>query len=299
MSAYVTLNKKRPFGAVLTAMVTPFTSDLAVDYDACGRIARHLVDSGCAGIVLNGTTGEAPTTSTDEKLRIIETVRDEVGDEVCLLAGVGSYNTTADIPVVQATTQLVDGLLMLPPFYSKPTPDGIRAHYLALLEAATKPVMIYDIPGRVGVPVPTELLIELAAHPLVVAVKDAKDDLFASSQVMAATDLAYYSGSDQLNLAHIGQGAAGFVSVIGHAVGKELAEMVTLTDAGRLPQAVQVNHDLLDVITAMCTLVPGACAAKAALEALGVLDNRRVRMPMLEAPDHVADQIARALGRKA
>lgn len=285
----------RPFGAVLTAMATPFDKDLKVDLAACRLIAAHLVDGGCAGIVVNGTTGESPTTSVDEKFDILSAVREEVGSATHLVAGVGTYNTATDVDVVKKMSEVADGLLMLPPYYSKPTQEGIYQHMMTLAEASNKPVMIYDIPGRVGVPIETETLIRLAQNEKFVAVKDAKGDLDKANQVMAATDLAWYSGDDPLNLAHMGQGASGFVSVIGHAVSNHLATMATLLDAGRLPQAAQVHRNMLPVIDAMCRQVPGASASKAALQALGVLDNRRMRMPMLEAPQPVADSIAKAL----
>lgn len=285
----------RPFGAVLTAMVTPFQEDLSLDEAGVRAVAAHLVRSGCDGLVLNGTTGESPTTSVEEKLRVIELVREEVGTDVTLVAGVGSYNTAADVDVVKKASEVADGLLALPPFYSKPTQEGILAHFHTLADAASKPIMMYDIPSRVGVPIATDTMIELAKHPQIVAVKDAKADLWEATRVLAETDLAWYSGSDEINLAHIAAGAAGVVSVIGHGAARQLGELIALVDAGRVAQAATIQRKLIGITQAMCMQVPGAIASKACLQALGVLDNRRMRCPMVEASDEVYQSIASAL----
>lgn len=285
----------RPFGAVLTAMVTPFAADGSVDYASVEKVARHLVDSGCDGIIVHGTTGEAPTTSVDEKLEIAKIIRATVGTETKLVVGCGGNNTDADVAAINRFDDISDGLLIATPYYSKPTQEGVIAHTLSLVEATEKPVMLYDIPGRCASEFTTETLITLGAHDQIVAVKDAKDDLFASTRVMRETNLAFYSGSDQLNLHHLVQGGAGFVSVIGHVVGAHLAAMVSAMDDNDWAFAATIHEELYPVTAAIMTQAPGACAVKAGLQHLDVLPSRDVRLPMVPVSDEIAASVADAL----
>lgn len=287
----------RPFGAVLTAMVTPFAPDGSVDFAAVEAVARHLVDSGCDGLIVHGTTGEAPTTSVDEKLEIARVIRATVGPDTTLVVGCGGNNTAADVAAVHRFDDISDGLLIATPYYSKPTQEGIIAHTLSLVEATDKPVMLYDIPGRCASEYTTETLITLGAHEQIVAVKDAKDDLFASTRVMRETDLAYYSGSDQINLHHLVQGGAGFVSVIGHVVAGHLAAMVAAMDDNDWAFAATIHEELYPVTEAIMTRAPGACAVKAGLHHLGVLPSRDMRLPLVPVDDHIAAAVATALDK--
>lgn len=286
-----------PFGRVVTAMVTPFDASGAVDLAAAARLAAHLVDAGHDGLVVNGTTGESPTTSDDEKQQVVRAVLEAVGDRATIVAGVGTNDTAHTVALArQASEAGAQGLLLVTPYYSKPPQDGLAAHFRAAADATDLPCMLYDIPGRSGVPIETETLVRLADHPRIAAVKDAKGDLYASAWVMARTDLAYYSGDDALNLAHLANGAVGMVSVVGHVCGPQHAEMVAAMDAGDVAGARSVARRLLPAVRGIMTRGQGAVMAKAALQVNGLLGSRQVRLPLLAATDAQVDVLRADLG---
>jgi 4-hydroxy-tetrahydrodipicolinate synthase len=273
-----------PFGRMLTAMVTPFRADGDVDYDGTARLATYLVDEQrCDGLVVSGTTGESPTTGDAEKERLLRTVIDAVGDHAVIVAGAGTNDTEHSRKLArQAEAAGADGLLLVTPYYNKPPQEGLLRHFTAVADVTGLPVMLYDIPGRTGVPIHTETLVRLAEHPRIVAVKDAKGDLFAGSQVMARTSLVFYSGDDALNLPWLAVGAAGFVSVVGHVVGADLHEMIDAYRAGDRERALAIHRRLLPVVTAIMTRTQGAIAVKAALNLLS-LPGGAVRAPLVDA----------------
>ncbi|MBG6087947.1 4-hydroxy-tetrahydrodipicolinate synthase [Actinomadura viridis] len=273
-----------PFGRMLTAMVTPFRPDGGVDYDGAARLATYLVDEQRHdGLVVNGTTGESPTTSDAEKDRLLRTVIDAVGDRAVVVAGAGTNDTAHSRALARAAEEAgADGLLVVTPYYNKPPQEGLLLHFTEVADATGLPAMLYDIPGRSGVPILTETLIRLAEHPRIVAVKDAKADLFAGSLVMGATDLAFYSGDDALNLPWLSVGACGFVSVVGHVVGADLHEMIDAYLAGDPERALEIHRRLLPVVAAIMTRTQGAIAVKAALNLLG-LPGGTVRAPLVDA----------------
>ncbi len=276
----------RPFGAVLTAMATPFDGDGGLDLPAAQALATHLVDHGHDGLVVAGTTGESPTLAEAEHDALLRAVVEAVGDRAHVVAGSGNNDTAHSVARARAAAGTgAHGLLVVTPYYSKPPQEGIAAHFRSVADATDLPVMIYDIPGRTGAAVQEATLVSLAEHPRIVAVKDAKDDLFSSARVMAATDLAYYSGSDQLNLAHLAQGAAGIVSVVGHVAGERFAAMVAAVDRGDLAAARAAHTSLLDVIDAIMNHTQGVIMVKAALALLGVTSNTVVRSPLVGATD--------------
>jgi len=278
---------RRPFGALLTAMVTPFDADGGLDLDAAQRLAAELVDSGHDGLVVSGTTGESPTTTDAEKEALVRAVLEAVGDRATVVAGVGTNDTRHTVELAeQAAKAGAHGLLVVTPYYNKPPADGLLAHFTVVADATDLPVMMYDIPGRAGIRIGTATLLRLAEHPRIVAVKDATGDVFAGSEVMARTSLAYYSGDDALNLAWLAHGAAGIVSVVGHVAGRQYARMVAAVDAGDLPTARAVHAALIPAIRGiMSTTSQGAIRAKAALQLTGVLAHRTTRLPLLPAPD--------------
>lgn len=289
---------RRPLGRVLTAMATPFTADGALDEDAAAKLATHLVDKGGNdGLVISGTTGESPTTSDEEKVRLLRAVLEAVGDRATVIAGIGTNDTEHTLRLTrQATDAGAHGLLAVTPYYNKPTQAGLLAHFTAVADATDLPVMLYDIPGRTGVPIQTETLIRLGEHDRIVAVKDAKADLVAGTRVMAGSDLAYYSGDDAMNLAWLAHGAGGVVSVVGHAAGTAYRRMVDAIDAGDLATARAINVQLLPAVdTIMSPVSQGAIRAKAVLELLGVLSNRVLRLPLVEASDAEVAELATAL----
>lgn len=271
-------------------MVSPMRPDGSLDLEAAQRVAQHLVEHGHDGIVVNGTTGESPTTTDAEKVELIRAVVEAVGDRARVTAGAGTNDTAHSIELARAAEKAgAHGLLVVAPYYNKPPQEGLRAHCTAIADATDLPVMLYDIPGRAGIPITTESLIELARHPRIAAVKDAKGDLWAATRVMTQTDLLWFSGDDVSNLAHLGNGAVGVVSVVGHVAGDAYAEMVASVDKGDLVRARELHRQLVPVVDAIMNITQGAIMAKAALRELGVIDSAAVRLPLVEAtPDQVA-----------
>jgi 4-hydroxy-tetrahydrodipicolinate synthase len=282
---------RAPFGRMLTAMITPMTADGALDVDGAARLATYLVDEmHNDGLVISGTTGESPTTSDAEKDALLRAVVAAVGDRATVVAGVGTYDTAHTCELArQAERAGAHALLVVTPYYNKPPQSGLVAHFTAVADATGLPSMLYDIPGRTGTPIATETLLQLAQHPRIVAVKDAKGDLGATSQVMLGTGLVYYCGEDMLNLPMLALGAAGFVSVVGHVVGDRLHDMIDAFRAGRVDEARQLHYDLLPVYLGIMTRTQGAIATKAALGLLG-LPGGPVRGPLIDA---TADQVER------
>jgi len=280
-----------PFGRMLTAMITPMTAGGAVDYDGAARLADYLVtEMHNDGLVISGTTGESPTTSDAEKEQLLRAVIGAVGDRATVVAGVGTNDTAHTCELArQAERAGAAALLVVTPYYSKPPQNGLQAHFTRVADATGLPVMLYDIPGRTGTPIATPTLIRLAAHPRIVAVKDAKGDLGAGSEVMARTDLAFYCGDDILNLPWLAVGACGFVSVHGHIVGDRLASMIDAYLGGDVAGALAIHRGLLPVYTGM-TRTQNVITVKAALSMLA-LPGGPVRPPLADATDAEIHQL--------
>ena len=283
-----------PFGRVLTAMVTPFAADGSLDLAGAAALAEELVARGNDGLVVNGTTGEAPTTSDAEKDLVLRAVLEAVGDRATVLANVGS-NDTAHTLELAATAQKAGahGLLVVTPYYSRPPQSGLLAHFRAVADATDLPVMLYDIPLRSGVPIETPTMLALAEHPRIVAVKDAKDDLATSAEVIARTGLAYYSGSDALTLPLLAVGGVGTVGVVTHVVGREVVAMLDAYASGDGTRARELNAAMVPVTTGMFR-TQGVILAKAALRLLG-LDCGPVRAPLVDATPEEVDVLRRDL----
>jgi 4-hydroxy-tetrahydrodipicolinate synthase len=279
-----------PFGRVLTAMATAFREDGSLDLDGTARIAAHLVDNGNDGVVVSGTTGESATTSVEEDGQILAAVKDAVGDRATVVAGVGTNDTRHSVELArQAEKAGADGVLLVTPYYNKPSQPGVLNHFRQVVEANSLPVMLYDVPGRTGTTISMEVYEAAAAWDRVVAVKDAVGD-FARGIHLQQLGYAVYSGDDIANLAWLAHGAAGFVSVVGHAAGKQFSAMADAFLAGDHAQALAIFTGLLPAIDAIMG-VPnyGATTAKATLELLGVIDNRNVRSPLIALDD---DEVA-------
>ncbi len=282
------VNRERsPFGTVLTAMVTPMVVDGSVDYDGVAALAEYLVAHGNDGLVVNGTTGEAPTTSDDEKLRILSAVIEAVGSKATIVAGVGSNDTAHSVELARAAERAgANGLLAVTPYYNKPPQTGIAQHFIELADSVELPIMLYDIPGRTGTPIEWQTLVELSGHRNIAAVKDAKGDLESVVEVLRRTDLVWYSGDDGLNLPFLAIGAAGFVSVTGHLVGERLVQLAAAFWAGDHSRAVEINEGLQPVTTGLFR-TQGAILTKAALNELG-LPSGPMRLPLVDAtPEQV------------
>ena len=281
-----------PFGQMVTAMITPMHPDGTVDFDGAARLADYLVTSmRNDGLVVNGTTGEAPTTTDAEQEQLLRVVLDAVGTRAKVVAGVGTNDTAHTVELARSAERAgVDGLLVVTPYYNKPPQPALEAHFTAVADATGLPLLIYDIPGRTGTAVASQTLIRLAAHPRIIGVKDAKDDPGATSHVLAQTDLVYYCGTDMLNLPWLALGAVGFVSVVGHVVGDRLHEMIDAFGAGDVARARRIHYDLIPVYDGLFRN-QGAVMSKAALDLLGQ-PGGAVRGPLLAATDAERQQLA-------
>ena len=262
-------------------MVTPFDADGALDLDGAQALAAYLVDAGNDALVLNGTTGESPTTTDEEKAALVKAVRGAVGDRALVIAGVGTNDTRHSVEQAKAAEKAgAEGLLVVTPYYSRPPAEGVYRHFTAIADAAGLPLMLYDIPVRTGTPIDTDTLVRLGEHERIVAVKDAKGDLGASSWVMARTDLAYYSGDDMLNLPLLSIGAVGVVSVAGHLVSADIRALFDAYAAGEVGKARDIHRSLLPVYTGLFR-TQGVITTKAALNRLG-RPAGPVRLPLVD-----------------
>lgn len=281
-----TVDPRLPFGRLLTAMVTPFGVSGELDLDKAAQLASHLVDEqGNDGLVINGTGGESPTTTDAEKAELVRAVVDAVGDRAHVVAGVGTFDTVHTIHLAeQAAKSGADGLLVVTPYYSKPPPAGLLAHFRAVADATEVPVMLYDIPGRSAVPIPTDVLIALGAHERIVAVKDAKCDLTGTSRVLAETELAYYSGEDSMTLPLLAVGGVGVVGTSTHFCGRDTLAMIEAFERGDVAAAQRLHRSLLPIYTGIFR-TQGAILVKAGLRDRG-MDVGPVRLPLVEATEH-------------
>lgn len=286
-----------PFGRVLTAMVTPFTAEGAVDLNAVQHLATYLVDHGSDGIVVSGTTGESPTTTTDEDGRILAAVVEAVGGRASVVAGVGTNDTRHSVELAEQAAKIgVDGLLVVTPYYNKPPQSGVVAHVNEVVRAGDgTPTMVYDIPGRAGIQIAEDTYVELVKNPLVVAVKDAVGDFERGAWLLRETGIRIYSGDDALTLPWLSIGASGVVGVTTHVAGDAYADMVRAFDAGDMARAQELNRELVPVVRAIMGQTQGAIAAKAAMALLGVIPNSDVRLPLTGATDAQVAVIRAAL----
>jgi 4-hydroxy-tetrahydrodipicolinate synthase len=278
-------------GTLLTAMVTPFAADGSLDTVAAAHLANHLVDGGCDGLVVSGTTGESPTTTDDEKRELLRAVLEAVGDRARVIAGAGTYDTAHSVGLAKAcAAEGAHGLLVVTPYYSRPPQPGLIAHFTAVADATDLPVLLYDIPPRSVVPIETETLHALARHPNIVGVKDAKGDLHGGGQIMAETGLAYYSGDDALNLPWLAMGATGFISVIGHLAAGQLRELLSAFNSGDVSTARKINGSVAPLCDAMARL-GGVTMSKAGLRLQGV-EVGDPRLPQVPATPEQIEALA-------
>ncbi|KUM81883.1 4-hydroxy-tetrahydrodipicolinate synthase [Streptomyces curacoi] len=273
-----------PFGRALCAMITPFTEAGSLDLDGAQRLADRLVAEGCDGLVLSGTTGESPTTTDTEKSELVRAVREAVGDRASIVAGVGTFDTRHTVELALAAEKAgADGLLVVSPYYSKPPQDAVEAHFREVADAAGLPLALYDIPGRTGTRIEPETLIRLAEHPRIVAVKDCSYDFLAAQKVMSRTELAYYAGCDEHNLALCAVGGAGYISTVANVVPAQLRAVLDAFEAGDTPVSARLQQRATPLIELMMAAgLPGAVTAKALLNALG-LPAGPVRAPLRPA----------------
>ncbi|MFJ6279315.1 4-hydroxy-tetrahydrodipicolinate synthase [Arthrobacter subterraneus] len=272
-----------PFGTLVTAMVTPFTPDGAVDLDAAASLAVRLVEDGCDGLVISGTTGETSTLEDQEKEDLFRVVKEAVGGRAKVIAGTGTNHTSHSVEMARRAQQAgADAQLVVTPYYNKPTQAGVLAHFDAVAEASDLPIMIYDIPGRAGIPISTETMIRLADNPKILALKDAKADYAAITRVLANTALDVYAGDDGLTLPWMAAGAVGVVSVSAHVATAQFRALVDAAAGGDFATARKIHFELDPVVRAVMTHIPGAVSAKQILRMQGILSNSVVRLPLVE-----------------
>jgi 4-hydroxy-tetrahydrodipicolinate synthase len=281
-----TQDLRRPFGRLLTAMVTPFGVSGDLDLDRAAELATYLVDEQRNdALVVNGTTGESPTTSDAEKADIVRAVADAVGDRAKIVAGVGTFDTVHTIHLAeQAAKSGAHGLLVVTPYYSRPPQAGLLAHFRAVADATELPVLLYDIPGRTGTAIETDTLLRLAEHERIVGVKDAKADLGASAEVLARSELAYYSGEDKLTLPLLSVGGSGVVGTSTHFSGAGTLAMIEAYDRGDVAEALRLHRQLLPIYTGIFR-TQGTILVKAGL-ALRGRPVGPVRPPLVDATEH-------------
>ncbi|WP_342319920.1 4-hydroxy-tetrahydrodipicolinate synthase [Corynebacterium mayonis] len=273
------------FGTVSVAMVTPFSKDGDVDLAAGRQLAAHLVDNGVDSLTLAGTTGESPTTTLDEKIALLQAVRAEVGDRATLIAGAGTNDTRKAVEAAVASAEAgADALLVVTPYYSKPSQEGIVAHYRAVAAATELPICLYDIPGRSGIALEEDTIRRLAEIPTITAMKDAKGDFLQAARLIHETGLAWYSGDDPLNLPWLSVGATGVISVVGHAAPQLLREMITSFEDGDLNRAREINATTIDVLARQQAILGGTTFSKAALLLQGI-NVGEPRLPVAAATD--------------
>jgi 4-hydroxy-tetrahydrodipicolinate synthase len=283
-------------GELLTAIVTPFRADGSVDLDAFRALASHLVEHGSDGIVVAGTTGESPTLSDDEKLALFETALDELRGRATVVAGTGTYDTAHSVHLTERAHELgVDGFLVVTPYYNKPPQRGIVAHFRAIAEVSDKPIVVYNIPGRVVVNIEPETIVELAEIPSVRAVKQANDDLEQARRIVAETDLDLYAGDDNLVLPFLKLGGVGGICVRSHIAGERMKEMIRLYRAGDGDGAQRIHEELIPVFD-LDRVAVNPIPVKTALAMLGH-EVGGFRLPLVDATDAERDAIREALAR--
>ncbi|QHC28901.1 4-hydroxy-tetrahydrodipicolinate synthase [Streptomyces sp. HF10] len=281
-----------PFGRVLCAMITPFTEEGALDRSGAQELAAHLVAEGCDGLVLNGTTGESPTTTDGEKAELITAVREAVGARVPLIAGIGTADTRHTTELALAAEKAgADAVLVVAPYYSRPPQEAVAAHFRAVADASGLPVLLYDIPGRTGTRIEPETILRLAGHPRIAGVKDCSYDLLGAQKVLARTELAYYAGCDEHNLALYAVGAAGCISTVANAAPRHTRAVLDAFDAADTARARRLQLRATPLIEAMTAAdLPGTVTAKALLSRLG-LPAGPVRAPLLPASPQVTAEL--------
>lgn len=280
------------------AMVTPFHPDGSVDYDAAANLAKHLVDQGIDHLVLSGTTGESPTTHLDEKEQLIKVVRQAVGEDLYITAGAGSNDTEHSVRMARSAQAAgADAILVVSPYYSRPSQEGMYQHFAKVAGQTDLPVMLYDIPGRTGVAIGDELLMRLAEIDNIVAVKDATGKVEVGARRIDETGLAFYSGDDGLNYSWLTHGAVGVISVVAHVAGASYRKMVQLVENGDYQEALQLSLELEPLVKALMGGGQGAVMAKHALAEQKIIPTATLRLPLAPASEEEIAQLRASLER--
>jgi 4-hydroxy-tetrahydrodipicolinate synthase len=284
--------KDNPFGQVLVALVTPFTADGEVDWDDVEKHIDDVVTQGADGIVVTGTTGETSTLTDDEKVKLVEVGKKVAGSRAKVIMGGPSNETAHAIELAKKSAKAgADGIMAVTPYYNKPTQAGVLTHFRMVADATDLPFIVYDIPGRAGIPVQYETILRLAKHPNIVAIKDAKGDFSEVSRVLNQTDLLYFSGDDANVLPHLAIGASGLIGVTANVAPAAYRALVNAVNAGDLATATAEHQALEPLVRAIMTHVPGTVATKYVLHGLGKISSPRVRLPLVGPEEWEAAQI--------
>lgn len=272
------------FGRVLTAMVTPFSADLSVNIPQAKKLARYLVDHGSDGLVVCGTTGESPTLSNEEKVELFKAVVEEVGGQATVIAGTGSYNTAASINLTKAAEKVgCDGVMLVAPYYNKPSQEGIYRHFKVIAESTSLPVILYNIPGRTGINVLPATVARLAQVPNIVAIKEAAGsiDQVSELRLVLPDDFVIYSGDDSMTLPMLAVGAKGVISVVSHVAGKQIQAMIDAYTSGNTTLAAKLHKELWSLFKGMF-ITSNPVPIKVAVNLIGIAVGG-VRLPLVDA----------------
>ena len=284
--------QKSLFGQVLVALVTPMTAEGEVDWAATERHIDYVISNGVDGVVVTGTTGETSTLTDAEKIKLVEVGKSVSAGRAKIITGGGSNETAHAMQLYKASEKAgADGVMIVTPYYNKPTQAGILTHFRLIADATDLPVILYDIPGRTGVAIAYDTFHRAAKHPNIVAIKDAKGDLAQASRLMLETGLMYFSGDDSNVLPHISIGATGLIGVTANIAPHAYRELVDATNKNDFHAALKVHNSLEPLQRAIMSHVPGTVAAKYVLHGLGLIDSPRVRLPLVGPEDHEAAAI--------
>ncbi|MFZ5651181.1 MAG: 4-hydroxy-tetrahydrodipicolinate synthase [Bacillota bacterium] len=284
------------FGRVLTAMITPFNKDMAVDYNVARKLARHLAQSGSDGLVICGTTGESPTLTKEEKIELFRVVVEEVGGQSVVIAGTGGYSTASSVELTQAAEKVgVDGVMLVCPYYNKPSQEGLYQHFKAIASSTHLPVMLYNIPGRTGVNMLPATVARLAEIPNIIAIKEAAGSIDQVSELRRTLpdSFAIYSGDDSFTLPMLALGAKGIVSVVSHVAGPQIKQMVNAFISGNTTLAAQIHLQLTPIFRGLF-ITTNPVPVKAAMNILG-WQAGVPRLPLVEATAAEKETIKKAL----
>lgn len=286
----------RNFGNVLTAMVTPFKSDLSVDWKRAEELAVYLAENGSDGLVVHGTTGESPTLTHEEEYELYRVVKKAVGGRCKIIAGTGSNSTETTIKSTREAEKIgVDGIMIVVPYYNKPSPEGLYQHFKAVAEKTSLPIIIYNIPGRTGINMSPETTARIAEIKNVIGLKDAAGSLDQTSAArqLCPKDFIIWSGDDSLTLPMLAVGATGIISVASHIAGKEIAQMVAAYRAGDVKKAMEIHLKLLPLFKVLF-ITSNPSPVKYALELIGQPAGKP-RLPLVEPSDTEKEQIRKVL----
>jgi 4-hydroxy-tetrahydrodipicolinate synthase len=284
--------EKSLFGQVLVALVTPMNAEGEVDWDATEKHIDYVISNGADGVVVTGTTGETSTLTDAEKIKLVEVGKSVSAGRAKIITGGGSNETAHAMQLYKASEKAgADGVMIVTPYYNKPTQAGVLTHFRLIADATDLPVILYDIPGRAGIPIAYETILRAAKHPNIVAIKDAKGDFAQASRVMNETGLLYFSGDDSNVLPHIAIGATGLIGVTANVAPAAYRAMVDATNANDFHKALTVHNSLEPLVRAVMNHVPGTVAAKYILHGLGHIGSPRVRLPLVGPEEAEAARI--------